>query len=131
MIAAAAALADNFNETELASLKGAKEKEIAAHIEELLGKFPADRRNCLLTVIEAFRAALADHRNRVIEEFSGEKALVCTCFGITEERVIEVISIENVTEVSQVSDLCNAGSGCGSCRLLIQEYIDIRQSGSL
>jgi len=81
------------------------------------------RQHCFDLALEAFRSALADHRNRTIEEFRGEKALICTCFGVTEETIVGVIEA-GASDVSQVSAACNAGLGCGSCQMLIRELID-------
>jgi NifU-like protein len=59
-----------------------------------------------------------------IEEFTGEKALICTCFGVSEETIERVIANNRCETVEEVSQKCNAGSGCGSCQPLIQEIID-------
>jgi NifU-like protein len=69
---------------------------------------------------------MAAYRARRIEEFQGEKALICTCFGVSEETIIGAIAENGFTEVEQVSKAYRAGSGCGSCRFLIQELIDMR-----
>jgi NifU-like protein len=91
-----------------------------------LGEFPAGRGHCPEIGLEALRAALADYRKFRIEEFSGEKALICTCFGVSEEKIEGVISELGLETVEEVGDACNAGSGCGSCRMLIQEMLDYR-----
>ena len=84
----------------------------------------ATSRECGEHCYTAVRAALADYRAARIEEFSGEKALICTCFGVTEERIEAIISGSNIRTVDEVSAACNAGLGCGSCRMMIQEVID-------
>ncbi|MBC7899119.1 MAG: (2Fe-2S)-binding protein [Saprospiraceae bacterium] len=43
---------------------------------------------------------------------------------MSEEKIIEIINSNNVKEVGEVSDICNAGHGCGSCRMMIRELID-------
>ena len=48
----------------------------------------------------------------------------CTCFGVTEERLEGVIRGLKDPSVEAVGDVCNAGMGCGSCRMLIEEMID-------
>lgn len=122
MIAAAESLATNYQGTRLTELHGTEEVELS-----LATKFPDlpyERRHCVATVIDAFRNTLAEYRARCVEEFRGEKALICTCFGIDEDRIVSLIATENITDVSQVTAACNAGRGCGSCRMLIQELID-------
>ncbi|MEO6466864.1 MAG: (2Fe-2S)-binding protein [Pyrinomonadaceae bacterium] len=84
----------------------------------------ADRSACSRVVLNAFRAAFADHRTRRVEEFRGEKALICTCFGVAEETVEEFVRSSHPADVSEVSQSLRAGAGCGSCRMLIQEIID-------
>ena len=89
-----------------------------------LDEFPADRLQCASIVFDALRKAMATYRERRVQEFRGEEALICTCFGVSEETIVDVIAANNVNEVEEVSAICRAGSGCGSCRMLIQEIID-------
>jgi NifU-like protein len=67
---------------------------------------------------------MARYRELRIEEFVGEKALICTCFGVSEQAIIQSIEEYSLTDVEEVAGRCRAGSGCGSCRMLIQELID-------
>ncbi len=83
-----------------------------------------ERQECADTVLNAVRKAFADHRTRTLEEFRGEKALICTCFGVAEETVEEFVRSAHPIDVVGVSDNLRAGNGCGSCRMLIQEIID-------
>jgi NifU-like protein len=124
MVAAADVLAGEIRGRELTELQGSENIDLKTSVESTLGKFLEHRGHCLETCISALHAAFADYRNRLIEEFRGEKALICTCFGISEESVERCIA-ENAPETAaEVADLCKAGSGCGSCRMLIQEMID-------
>lgn len=91
-----------------------------------LGEFPADRLQCSAIVFEALRKAMAGYRERRIAEFRGDVALICTCFGVSEETITDLIAGNHASSVEQVSEICRAGSGCGSCRMLIQEMIDAR-----
>jgi NifU-like protein len=125
MIAYAETTCVRYSDADLSSLNG-----LAANGHRLERDSPfheaAPRGNCFGTVTAALRSSLADHRDRVVEEFSGEKALVCTCFGVTEDEILSVIETNNAKEVSDVSAVCKAGIGCGLCRFLIQEYIDLQ-----
>ena len=122
MVAAAESLASKFQRTRLTELHGPD--DIAMSLLAEFPDLPNERRHCISTVVEAFRNALAEYRTKCVEEFRGEKALICTCFGIDEERILSIITTDNVTDVSDVTAACNAGRGCGSCRMLIQDLID-------
>ncbi|RMG02109.1 MAG: (2Fe-2S)-binding protein [Acidobacteria bacterium] len=73
---------------------------------------------------DALKSAFAELRRKQIQEFSGEKALICTCFGVSEETIESVVKEMAAETIEQVIEACRAGSGCGSCRPLIQEIID-------
>lgn len=122
VIAVAETLATEFRGADLTELHG------TSQIEELirsgLGDLPPDRAHCAVMAAEAFRAALADYRERVIVEFQGERALICTCFGVAEETILDLIEEHRVTDLFEFSEFNNAGSGCGSCQMLIRELIE-------
>ncbi len=124
MMAAADVLAANIRGTVLGDLHGLDRSGLRANIEAELGLFSLRRSACLDAVIEAVRAAFAELRRRQIEEFQGEKALICTCFGVTEETIDDVIISHGLKSLGEVAEASNAGSGCGSCRMLIQEILD-------
>jgi NifU-like protein len=60
----------------------------------------------------------------------GEAALICTCFGVTDDRIREMIASRRARTVRQVGELTNAGTGCGSCQMLIREILDGAESES-
>ena len=133
MIAAADVLAEIVTGKQLAELHGLDRNELRAKLRDELGAFPADRLHCEDACIEALRSAFADYRASQIEEFQGEKALICTCFGVSEETVESLLSepgtatgfsVLPIKTIEDVTRACNAGGGCGSCRMLIQEIID-------
>lgn len=125
-IAAAGLLAERIAGANLTELHGLEGSEFHGGLIAELGEFPAGRRHCLEIGLEALRSALADYRALRIEEFRGEKALICTCFGVSEEKIESVVSELSLKTVEEVGNVCNAGSGCGSCRMLIQEMLDHR-----
>ncbi len=129
MIAAGDALCDELKGKTLSDLHGLHDAELMDAISGELGAFPPDRVQCAGVVFEALRHAMSLHRARRIEEFQGEMALICTCFGVSEESIMSAISENALTEVEQVVETCRAGSGCGSCRFLIQELMDMRGQG--
>ena len=124
MIAAADRVAEIIAGRELTSLQSINEAEFTSVIADQFGLFPLQRSHCLHSVLEAFRSALADHRAYLIEEFRGEKPLICTCFGITEESIENFIASNQPRSVDEVAAGCRAGGGCGSCRMLIQDMLD-------
>lgn len=127
-IAAADVLAEKITGCKLTDLHGAGANFWRAEIERELGSFAPARRHCLEICIEALHAALADYRSRRLEEFSGEKALVCTCFGVSEETIERVVAENEIETVEEVKNICRAGGGCGSCQFLIQEIIDVHRN---
>lgn len=126
-IAAADILAEIIVGKNLTELHGLNHQHLRIEIENILDKFESDRSHCLELSLDALQSALSDYRQSQIEEFIGEKALICTCFGVSEETIEKIVRQYAVETVEDVSDICNAGDGCGSCRFLIQEIIDVNR----
>lgn len=126
-IAAAESLTEKIEGRRLTELHGLDHAELAAGIDSELGRFPAERAHCAALCFDALQGALGDFRALQIEEFAGEKALICTCFGVSEETIQRMIAARQAETVEEVGDLSNAGTGCGSCRFLIQELIDVHE----
>jgi NifU-like protein len=122
MVAAAEIVCEFLAGKGLGDLKGLTDREMLS----ALGTIDLDRSACVNSSISAARRAFADFRSRQIEEFRGEKALICTCFGVTEDRIEASIRESGLQTVAQVGDATNAGTGCGSCRMLIEEMLDGR-----
>ena len=128
-VAAADVLAENIVGKKLTEIHALGETR--AGIERELEDFPAARAHCLTICLEALEQAFADFRSFYIEEFAGEKALICTCFGVSEETIEKIIRENKSETVEAVAEICSAGTGCGSCRFLIQELIDMRKTEAL
>ncbi len=126
-IAAADVLTEKIIGKRLTELHALDKEILNAQIEEELGKFSAHRAHCPLLCLDALQAAFADFRAFQIEEFTGEKALICTCFGVSEETIENVIKKNSLETVEEVTEICSAGGGCGSCQPLIQEILDVFQ----
>lgn len=88
---------------------------------------PEDRKHCVLMVFNAFRLTFAELRRKRIQEFKGESALVCSCFGVSEDVIEKTIEELDLKTVEQVGQICRAGMGCGSCRPIIQDILDSRK----
>lgn len=126
MIAAADCLADSIRNRPLIELHGLNEAELYQTIGQAVDAIDENRQKCVDCCIRALRSAFADYRTRQIEEFRGEKALICTCFGVSEETIVSCIAEGSLRSVDEITQATNAGGGCGSCRMLIQEMIDER-----
>lgn len=126
MIAAADTVAEMLAGLKLTDLHGLGPNEYRRLLADELDEFPPARKQCADLVFSALKEAFADYRAYVIEEFSGEAALICTCFGVSEETVEAYIAANSPTTVNNVTEACRAGGGCGSCRMLIQEMLDTR-----
>lgn len=125
-IAAAEITAEKIVGRKLTDLHGTNDAEFFGEIERELGEFSSDKKHCARICFEALQAAFGDFRALQIEEFAGEKALICTCFGVSEETIEAVIAENHAETIEEVGAICNAGTGCGSCQFLIQELIDIQ-----
>lgn len=122
MVAAAEVLSRHVSGRTLEDLGGLDAESLNALILDRLG---VDlRSNCAGASISALRSAFVDLRSHRVEEFAGEKPLVCTCFGVSEDRIEALIASGAAASVAEVGEACNAGVGCGSCRMIIQEMLD-------
>jgi len=124
LIASADVLTEKIIGKRLVELHGLDKKSFQTEIESELGTFEIHRRHCLDLTFDALQNSFADFRVSQIEEFAGEKALICTCFGVTEETIEHLIKEKSLETVEEITDVCSAGGGCGSCQPLIQEIVD-------
>lgn len=122
--AAADVLAAWVNDKRLVDLHGLDGAEILDVIQNELNKIPSENTACVAAATSALKDAFASYRARRIEQFRGEDTLICTCFGVTDARIEDLIARSKATSVEQITSACNAGGGCGSCRMLIQELLD-------
>ncbi len=100
-------------------------------IADYLGSLPEAKMHCSVMGMEAFQAALADIRKKhpeynlpgaVTEE--GDERVVCECFNVTVGKIREVIRLNKLTTVEQVTYYTKAGGGCGGCKEEIQKILD-------
>jgi NifU-like protein len=101
----------------------------AAHLNEseLVEKFegvPPDKLHCVALCCEALHEAAVHYRRTTLEEWVGEEALICTCFGVSEKTIERVIHARSLHTIEQVTRACNAGGGCGSCHPLIEDILE-------
>ncbi|HEV2915251.1 MAG TPA: iron-sulfur cluster assembly scaffold protein [Pyrinomonadaceae bacterium] len=93
-------------------------------ITDWFGSLPPERMDCAALCREALHAALADYHSARLEEWTGDEALICTCFGVSENSIERAIHALALRTVEQVTRTCNAGGGCRSCHPLIEDILD-------
>jgi NifU-like protein len=120
LIACASVLTETIKE--LALGKAALLNETA--ITDWFGGVPPERRHCAALCREVLHAALADYHSLRQEEWTGEEALICTCFGVSEKSIEQAIHTRSLRTIKEVTRACNAGGGCGSCHPLIEDILD-------
>lgn len=125
LVASVDVLTEQITGKKLNELHGLDKSVLQNVIESELGKFENHRGHCLDLCLETLQDAFADFRAFQIEEFSGEKALICTCFGVSEETIENLIKENSFETVEEITDACNAGGGCGSCQPLLEDIIDV------
>jgi NifU-like protein len=124
MIACSEVLAEDITGKFLSDLHGLEDEVLKELIEDLLGIFPAEREHCLRLSLETLHQLFANFRDARIENWQGEEALVCTCFGVSEKTIEKLVRDERIESAEALARKCNAGRGCGSCQFLIQDIID-------
>ena len=122
VIATADLIAEKIIGQKLIDLHGLEDIEIDARSK--LGEIPESREHCIDICFDALQNALAEYRASLVEEWTGEKALICTCFGVSEDAIENLISKKGIKTVESIGEICSAGTGCGSCQPLIQEILD-------
>lgn len=80
--------------------------------------------HCPKLACEALLAAIREYSDAARDEWTGDEALICTCFFVSERTIEREIATRGLTTVAEVTQACNAGGGCGSCHQLIQEILE-------
>lgn len=126
-IASASALTEILKGKELAEAAKLTNQDIA----DYLGSLPEAKMHCSVMGMEAFQAALQDmHKKHPdydlpgVSDGEGEDRVVCQCFNVTEKKIREVVALNHLTTVEQVTFYTKAGGGCGGCRDDIQAILD-------
>ncbi len=53
-----------------------------------------------------------------------ERELICYCFEVYKDEVVDIIKNEKATTVEEVQEHCQACMGCAGCRFDIEDLID-------
>lgn len=121
LIASASVLTETIHELAISRAASLEDNAITDWFEEL----PFDRQHCAALCREALLKALANYHNATRgEEWVGDEALICTCFGVSEKTIEHVIRTRSLGTVEQVTRACHAGGGCQSCHPLIVDILD-------
>ncbi|MDP6526697.1 MAG: Fe-S cluster assembly protein NifU [Kiritimatiellia bacterium] len=122
----ASAIASSSALTEI--IKGMTIEEAAdvtnQHIADYLGGLPEQKMHCSVMGREALEVAIENYHTGDTSKKILAGKVICTCFGVTEEEIEEVVRENSLTEVEQVTNYCKAGGGCGACHEDIQGVID-------
>jgi NifU-like protein len=120
LIATASALTETLKELLISRAATLPRSAITDWFEE----FPPDRKQCARLCQEALLSALQDYHATARAEWTGDEALICTCFGVSEKTIERVISDHSLRTVKEVTRACSAGGGCHSCHPLIVDIIE-------
>jgi NifU-like protein len=125
LIAAAEALALMVNGLTVGEAGQLSEGRLAeTAIVEHLRDVPPDRMHCVRLCRDALAEAIKHYRRTTLEEWTGEEALICTCFGVSEKTIEHEIHTRSLSTIKEVTMACNAGGGCHSCHPLIEDILE-------
>ena len=89
-----------------------------------VGSVESLRMPCLAMVADAFGEALRSYRLTTVSRFEGESPLICSCFGVSEDVLQKILEEGRASTVSEITRMTNAGSGCGSCLMVLSDMVD-------
>ncbi|MDX2096284.1 MAG: Fe-S cluster assembly protein NifU [Leptolyngbyaceae cyanobacterium bins.59] len=93
-------------------------------IAQYLGGLPEAKMHCSVMGQEALEAAIFKYRGIEVEHHDDDEGtLICTCFGVSENRIRRVVIENNLTTSDQVTSYVKAGGGCSSCLADIEDII--------
>jgi NifU-like protein len=93
-------------------------------IAEYLGGLPEEKMHCSVMGQEALEAAIYKYRGIEVEHHEEDDgALICSCFGVSENRIRRVVIENSLETVEQVTSYVKAGGGCSTCAAGIEDLI--------
>lgn len=103
----------------LDEVKKITNKEIA----EQLGGLPPEKMHCSVMGHEALENALSNYFHEDVPASTKDK-VVCTCFSVTENQIINAIKENNLKTLEEITNYTKAGGACGNCKQNIQAILD-------
>ena len=86
--------------------------------------FGSEATSCAALARDALLDAICEYSDAARDDWAGDEALICTCFFVSERTIENEVAANGLTTVAEVTRVCNAGGGCGSCHQLIQEILE-------
>lgn len=91
---------------------------------ESVGEWPPEQSHCASLACEALVSAIKSYSDAVRNDWSGDEALICTCFGVSERTIEREIIAGDLRTIAEVTKASNAGAGCQSCYPLIEDILN-------
>jgi NifU-like protein len=89
-----------------------------------LARWPPEKIQCLELASQGLLAAIRNYSDAERADWSGEDALICTCFGVTAGAIENAIELGDLSTSAEVTLASRAGGGCQSCLPLIEDILD-------
>ena len=125
----ASAIASSSVLTEMAKGKTLNEalKITNKDIAQALGSLPEEKMHCSVMGMEALDAAVKSYRQGgkpVIFEQEPGTNIICKCFNVSEQAIIQAIHTNNLKTVEDIIHFTKAGGACGQCKGEIQKILN-------
>lgn len=108
------------------------EKLTNQEIADFLGGLPEQKMHCSVMGQEALEDALTKYKGAPVGQKLKSK-VICGCFGVTEDKLREVINHNILSSVEEITNYTKAGGGCGKCipdlQKILNEEISLRNNG--
>lgn len=92
-------------------------------IADYLGGLPEQKMHCSVMGREALEAAIADYKGEFAEKRIKGK-IICGCFGVTEDKIREVVRENSLNSIAEITNYTKAGGGCGKCASDLQKILN-------
>lgn len=99
------------------------EKITNQDIVEFLGGLPEEKIHCSVMGKEALEDAIANYKG-VEKTVDASNEVICQCFNITEQDIINLVKEKGVTDIHQAAEYSKVGSACGKCKKAVKAIIN-------